>query len=163
MGDLDSTGIYDHGKKNGSFLKLKTYSKDSIITIWENDYIQDSLVKSVDLLAERQKKKSSDTSQAKESSYPGGIEQWSKFMVKNFRFPERAGTKDIQGKVRILFKVDKNGNISDSFIQKSLEYSLDEEALRLINQSGKWEPALLNSVPVDSYKVQSFTFTAQTQ
>ena len=45
MGNLDSTGVFDHGKKNGSFFKFKTYPGDSIVIIWQNDYIEDSLVK----------------------------------------------------------------------------------------------------------------------
>ena len=35
IGDLDSTGIFDHGKKNGSFFKFKTYPRDSIVAVWQ--------------------------------------------------------------------------------------------------------------------------------
>jgi periplasmic protein TonB len=157
-GDLDSTGLFDHGKKNGSFCKFKTYAKDSVVSIRQNIYLQDSLVKSVDLLTESHKNIITDTTNEKESSYPGGTLQWQNFIVKNLRYPERAQTKNIQGEVRICFKIDRDGNISDPYIQKSAEYSLDEEALRLINQSGKWDPAISNGIPVDSYKVQPFTF-----
>ena len=48
--------------------------------------------------------------------------------------------------------VDKEGNITDPYIQKSLEYSLDQESLGLINNSGKWDPATKNGIPVNSYK-----------
>src|SRR5579862_4678374 len=44
-GNLDSTGIYDHGKKNGSFYKYRSYTKDSIKPIREYDYKEDSLEK----------------------------------------------------------------------------------------------------------------------
>jgi protein TonB len=163
MGNLDSTGVYDHGKKNGSFFKLRTYPKDSIVTIWQNDYVEDSLVKSIDLLAERQKNKNADTSNEKESEYPGGISQWQRYLMKNIRYPERAQTKEIQGQVRIFFRVDKEGNITDPYIQKSLEYSLDQETIRIITNSGKWDPSMKEGIPVNSYKVQPLNYRLESQ
>lgn len=163
MGDLDSTGVYDHGKKNGRFLKMKAISNDSMITVLQYDYLQDSLVKSDDSVEGPGKITKDDTSNKKEAAYPGGISQWTNYIVKNMRYPERAQTKDIQGEVRIYFRVDKDGNVSDPFIQKSIEYSLDEESLRLIKQSGKWEPATINGVPADSYKIQPLNYRLETR
>ena len=161
-GEIDSTGIFDHGKKNGSFFKFKTFSKDSIITVWQYDYVEDSLVKSIDLLAAR-KNKTMDSTKEKESEYPGGISQWQRYLIKNIQYPERAQNKDIQGQVQIIFKVDKDGNIADPYIRKSVEYSLDQESLRLVIQSGKWDPALKDAIPVDSYKVQPLNFRLESQ
>lgn len=163
MGDLDSTGVFDHGKKNGSFFKFKTYPGDSIVTIWQNDYVEDSLVKSMDLTAEHQKNQPSDTTNEKESEFPGGTSQWQRYLVKNLQYPERAQGKDIQGQVQIFFKVDKEGNIMDPYIQKSIEYSLDQESLRIIIQSGKWDPATKNGIPVNSYKVQPLNYRLESQ
>jgi periplasmic protein TonB len=162
-GNLDSTGIYDHGKKNGSFFKFKTYPGDSIVTIWQNDYQEDSLVKSIDLLAARLKNKNSDTANEKEPEFPGGVSQWQQYLVKTLRYPERAQTKEIQGQVKIFFMVDRDGNITDPYIQKSLEYSLDQETLRIIARSGKWNPATKNGIPVDSYKVQPLNYRLESQ
>jgi protein TonB len=162
-GEIDSTGIFDHGKKNGSYFKFKTFAKDSIVAIWQNDYIEDSLVKSIDLVAERQKIRHSDTASEKEPEYPGGINQWQQYVVKNLRYPERAQKKNIQGLVRIFFKVDKEGNITDPYIQKSLEYSLDQESLRLIIQSGKWDPATKDGIPADSFKIQPLNYKLESQ
>jgi protein TonB len=158
MGDLDSTGIFDHGKKNGSFIKFKSYPNDSIVAVWQNDYIKDSLVKSIDLISERRKEQTSDSSKEKESEYPGGISQWQQYLMKTLRYPDRAQPREIQGSVKIFFRVDNEGIISDPYIQKSVEYSLDQEALRIILQSGKWEPATKDGIPVNSYKVQPVNF-----
>ena len=163
IGDLDSTGIFDHGKKNGSFYKFKTYPNDSIVAVRQNDYVKDSLVKSIDLTAERQKNKMTDSSTEKESEYPGGISQWQSYLMKNLQYPERAQPKEIQGLVKIFFKVDKDGVISDLYIQKSVEYSLDQESLRIIIKSGKWDPATKDGIPVDSYKVQPLNFRLESQ
>jgi protein TonB len=159
-GDIDSTGIFDHGKKNGSFFKFRTVQKDSIIAAWKYDYVKDSLVKSIDLITER-KKESGDSSVEKESEFPGGSDQWQEYVAKNLQYPERARTKKIQGQVRIIFEVDKDGVITEPYIQKSLEYSLDQEALRLILQSGKWDPATKNGTPFKSVKVQPLNFSLE--
>ena len=162
-GDLDSTGIFDHGKKNGSFFKFKTYPGDSIVAIRQNDYIEDSLVKSIDLIAEQQKNQLSDITNEKESEFPGGVSQWQQYLMKNLRYPERAQGKEIQGQVRIFFKIDKDGNITDPYIQKSVEYSLDQESLRIIIQSGKWDPATKNGIPVNSFKTQPLNYRLESK
>ena len=73
--------------------------------------------------------------------------------MKTLQYPERAKAKGIQGQVQVFFKVDKDGNIMDPYILKSLEYSLDQETLRIIIQSGKWIPATRNGMPVNSFKM----------
>jgi protein TonB len=162
-GEIDSTGIFDHGKKNGSFFKFKSVTGDSIVAVWQHDYIEDSLVKSIDLMTEHQKGQISDSSKEKESDYPGGVSQWQRYLIKNLQYPERAEKKEIQGQVQVLFKVDKDGNITDPYIRKSLEYSLDQETLRIINQSGKWDPATKDGIPVNSYKIQPLNYRLESQ
>jgi protein TonB len=163
MGDLDSTGVFVHGKKNGSFFKFKTYPGDSIVAIRQNDYIEDSLVKSINLIAENQKNQNSDSANEKVPEYPGGVSQWQDYVAKNLRYPDRAQKKKIQGQVRVFFMVDKEGNITDPYIQKSLEYSLDQETLRIVIQSGKWDPATKNGIPVNSYKIQPLNYKLESQ
>ncbi len=163
FGNLDSTGIFDHGKKNGSFFKLKSYTPDSIVTVWQTDYVNDSVVKSIDLLATRKANKNVDTASGKESEFPGGKSQWMRYLLNNLKYPERAQSKEIQGQVRIFFQISKEGNISDPYILKSLEYSLDQESMRIVNNSGQWEPALKEGVPVNSYKIQPLNYRLETQ
>jgi protein TonB len=63
------------------------------------------------------------------------------------------------GQVLIYFIVDSNGDIADVKLHKSVEYSLDQEALRLIRQSPKWEPAFQNGKNVKAYRRQPVTFS----
>jgi periplasmic protein TonB len=163
MGNLDSTGIYDHGKKNGTFYKLKSYSRDSIIIIARYEYIIDSLVQHTDVRLISPENKNIDSTAENEPSYPGGITGWEKYVKDNIQYPERARPKNIQGQVGIYFIVDKEGNIRDPFILKSQEYSLDQESFRLIKKSGKWEPALRNGIPVNSYQLKYLNFTPDTK
>jgi protein TonB len=157
-GDLDSTGIFDHGKKNGNFLKFKTNPHDSIVAVWQYQYSQDSLVKSVSLLTEFQNNHNLDTANEKKSEFPGGKIAWEQYVLKTLRYPERARTKGIEGEVQVFFMVDKEGNLMDPYIMKSLEYSLDQETLRILMHSGKWDPAIKDGIPVDSFKMQVVTY-----
>ncbi len=54
FGNLDSTGVYENGKKNGLFIKLRSLSKDSIEFLRQYEYEQDSLVRFTDLIAEKE-------------------------------------------------------------------------------------------------------------
>jgi protein TonB len=158
FGNLDSTGVFDHGKKNGPFIKLGSITKDSIELLRQYEYVQDSLVKFTDMAAENKKRKTEDTTHSKESEYPGGMEQWSSYLANNLDYPERARKKDVQGKVRICFMVNTEGEIKDLFIEKSVEYSLDQESLRLIKKSGKWVPGEKDGFPVTTYKIQGIKY-----
>jgi protein TonB len=60
--------------------------------------------------------------------------------------------------VVVQFIVDKDGSVISPFIARSVEYSLDEVSLKIINGSGKWEPAFQNGHNVKSYKRQPINF-----
>jgi protein TonB len=158
FGNLDSTGVFDHGKKNGPFIKMGSITKDSIEFLRHYEYVQDSLVKFIDIESENMKRKTENTKHLKESDYPGGMEKWKAYLANNLNYPERALKKDIQGKVKICFLVDTEGEIKELFIGKSVEYSLDQESLRLIIKSGKWVPGEIDGFPVITYKIQDVNF-----
>jgi hypothetical protein len=48
----------------------------------------------------------------------------------------------------VLFIIDKDGAILEPEIVKSVEYSLDEELLRILQISPKWVPARIGGNPV---------------
>lgn len=153
-GYVDSIGYFRRGKRNGDFFKL---TSDSLKYKWKYIYQDDSLVAVVDL--EKEKKDSVKSySDEKESDYPGGSRGWIRYIQKNLKYPQRAMNSNVQGQVRVGFVVDKAGKVLDTYINKSVEYSLDEEALRIINESGKWEPAFQNGQQVKSYKLQPINF-----
>jgi TonB family protein len=157
-GNLDSTGFFDHGKKEGSFYKLQSYSEDSIRFIIEYTYRQDSLIETTDLLADSFGKKENDSFYTSESEYPGGIKRWQAYLYRQLEYPRRALDEKITGHVRINFIVDEDGNIQFDFILKSREYSLDQESIRIIKESGKWNPGKKNGINCKSYKSQQINF-----
>lgn len=150
-GFLDSTGIYVNGKKHGDFYKLVTNS-DSLKFQTKYVYQEDLLIETRNLLDAA--KDSTKYDDEKESEYPGGIGKWSSFLNKNLRYPKRAMDLNKQGRVSVFFEVDAQGKVIDPFIGKSVEYTLDDESVRMIAISGKWIPAFQGGKQVKSYKIQ---------
>ena len=68
FGNLDSTGVYDQGKKNGPFIKMRSVNKDSIEFLKQYEYMHDSLIKFTDLQSDKMSRKDLDSSHYKESA-----------------------------------------------------------------------------------------------
>ena len=81
-------------------------------------------------------------------SFPGGNAECMKFIEQNLRYPEEARNKRIEGRVIMLFIIDKNGSVTEPYVAKGVEKSLDEEAIRLIKSMPKWIPAKMDGKPI---------------
>ena len=92
-----------------------------------------------------------------ESTYPGGVNAWKRFLIKTFRYPAEAEQNGIFGTVLIKFVVDKSGKVSDVQAVSGPD-ELRGEAIRVISKSGKWIPAMKNDSVVNSYKYQQIVF-----
>ncbi|MBQ4276839.1 MAG: energy transducer TonB [Bacteroidaceae bacterium] len=82
------------------------------------------------------------------ASFPGGDSALSSFLSKNVRYPAVAAENGIQGRVIVKFIIEKDGSISNAQVLKSVDPSLDKEALRVINSMPKWTPGRQNDKPV---------------
>lgn len=94
----------------------------------------------------------------KESQFKGGLAAWQRYLNRNLEYPQRALKANIQGEVTVAFEIDTTGNIPNSFVWRSVEFSLDEEALRIIRKSPRWEPAIQDGQLKKSYKRQPMIF-----
>jgi protein TonB len=101
------------------------------------------------------------TAGEKESEFTGGKNSWWKYLNKNMIYPQRAQNLNKQGTVVLQFIVGKDGEVFDQEIVQSVEYSLDQEALRMINESPAWIPAFQRGKNVKSYKKQPITFKVE--
>lgn len=72
--------------------------------------------------------------------YPGGDQALMEFLSKHIEYPTVAQNNGIQGKVILGFVVSKTGKVEDVQIIRSLDPSLDKEALRVVKQLGNWIP-----------------------
>lgn len=72
--------------------------------------------------------------------YPGGMEGLMKFLSKNIKYPKSAEKNGIQGIVVVQFIVEKTGAISNVKVLKSVEKSLDKEAVRVVKSMKHFIP-----------------------
>lgn len=75
--------------------------------------------------------------------FPGGMDKLLQFINDNMQYPTKAQTEGIQGKVIVQFIIDEDGYIIEPNIVRSVESSLDNEALRLIKMLPQWKPGTL--------------------
>lgn len=152
-GLLDSSVTFKKGKMDGDAYR---FEGDSIHMKMKYVYRDDSLISVIDPTT--LKKNPNGDSVEKESEYPGGVAQWLRFLNKHLKYPERAVNGNFEGVVRVLFIVGKEGEVLDPVIGRSVEFSLDEESLRIIRASGKWTPATQFGKQVKTYKIQPIVF-----
>ena len=81
-------------------------------------------------------------------NFPGGDSELMKFFSQNLVYPEIAKRAGVEGKVILSFIVDKNGNIVDVKVAKSIGAGCDEEAMRVLKIMSRWIPGKQNGNPV---------------
>ena len=78
--------------------------------------------------------------------FPGGTEKMFEFINENLRWPDTEA--DVQGRVIVLFTVEKDGSLSDIKVAKSLDPLFDKEAVRVVKSMPKWKPGMDNGEPI---------------
>lgn len=74
-------------------------------------------------------------------SFQGGdSSKFMEYISKNLKYPEAAAEKSIQGKVFISFVVEEDGSVTNVKVVKGVDPLIDEEAVRVVKSSPKWEP-----------------------
>jgi TonB family C-terminal domain len=73
-------------------------------------------------------------------SFPEGLAGFNQFLRKNLNYPIEAQEKRISGRVICSFIVNTNGTISNVEIISGIDPLLDNEALRVISRSPRWNP-----------------------
>ena len=91
-------------------------------------------------------------------SFKGNVNQW---LAQNLTYPATAAENGIQGKVVLKFVVDENGNVSDVQVVRSVDPSLDREAVNTVKRMPKWNPGMQNGQPVKVWYTLPVTFKLQ--
>ena len=74
--------------------------------------------------------------------FPGGVDATMEYLQKELRYPESAKEKGIQGRVTVQFIIDKEGNVTNSKVTRSVDKDMDAEAIRLVKAMPKWKPGM---------------------
>ena len=91
-------------------------------------------------------------------SFPGGDAALMEYLNNNISYPAIAVDMNIQGKVTCSFVVGKDGSIQDVRVERSVDGSLDKEAVRVIKSMPRWIPGRQggNAVKVKYYLPVTF-------
>ena len=152
-GKIDSCGTLYKGVKHGSW----QFFGDSLNPQISHTYEFGKLVKEWKRSDDANKPKGPSPDE-KEASFKNGIPGWRTYISKNLTTPDRALKSHMDGTINIGFVILENGEIGDTRIIKSVEFSLDREGIRVIKKSPAWVPAEKNGKNVKAYHVQPMTF-----
>ena len=70
------------------------------------------------------------------------------YLNSNVKYPDVAQENGVQGRVIVESIIEKDGSMSDVKVIRSVDPSLDREALRVVKAMPKWTPAKLKGIPV---------------
>ena len=97
-----------------------------------------------------------DVSQMPE--FPGGEEELMRYLAQNIQYPKQALDGNTEGRVLIGFVVNKEGEIDDVKVLRSIGDGCDEEAVRVIHKMPKWKPGKNNGKLVNVFYNLPVTF-----
>ncbi|MBE9468005.1 MAG: energy transducer TonB [Bacteroidetes bacterium] len=84
-----------------------------------------------------------------EAVFPGGFKELRKYIASNIEYPKIAKENGIKGKVFIQFVVNKKGYVEQVKVVRSVDPSLDNEAIRIIKNLPRWMPGKQQHRPVN--------------
>ena len=87
--------------------------------------------------------------------YPGGQKALMEYLAANVRYPEETCA---QGRVVVSFVVERDGSITEPKVVRSIDPTLDKEALRVVNAMPKWIPGSQNGTRVRTRYTIPITF-----
>ena len=93
--------------------------------------------------------------------FPGGMSALMQYLSKHIKYPIIAEENGIQGRVIVTFVVEKNGSITDVQVIKSVDPSLDKEAVRVVKSMPHWIPGKQNGSAVRVKYTLPVTFRLQ--
>ena len=94
-------------------------------------------------------------------SFEGGIAEFYKFVGNNLKYPAQARRMGIEGKVFVHFIIDKDGSLSDIKVVRGIGAGCDEEVVRIVQMSPKWNPGKQRGRPVRVRMMLPITFKLQ--
>ena len=94
-------------------------------------------------------------------SFPGGQQNLFNYLSSHINYPAAALKNGIQGRVICSFVVEKNGSIGDVKVVKSVDPSLDKEAVRVIRNMPNWNAGKQNGLPIRVKYTLPVTFRMQ--
>ncbi len=94
-------------------------------------------------------------------SFPGGPSALMQYLSSNIKYPVVAEENGVQGRVVCTFVVERDGSITDVRVIRSVDPSLDKEAVRVVKGMPRWIPGKQNGSAVRVKYTVPVTFRLQ--
>lgn len=156
-GKLESSGFTESGNTVGEW---KYYLEDGSIKHMIN-YNYSPFNENKKLIRAEIYSASGINTGQRNPEFQGGEEAWLTFLEKTIRFPNSADDYLTLGIVYVDFVVSDIGRVTSSRIVKSVNKSLDDEALRVIGEMPRWNPGLSYGVPVSMIMNMPMSFNIE--
>ncbi|MGM0497739.1 MAG: energy transducer TonB [Bacteroidota bacterium] len=121
------------------------------LVLEETEADQDTEV-STDAFAEEEEEEEEEKVFVRVENMPefrgGGINSFRKWVQQNLDYPNVAAENGIEGTVYVRFVVDTDGSITNVQVLRSVDPSLDEEAIATVKSAPEWEPGSQRGKPV---------------
>lgn len=154
-GNIDSAGNCLAGYKQGSWY----HYTDSLTIVTEEVFNKGLLTERINTAGKKR-----DTTwhegdrEARFTRNDDSEKDWRKYIQTNLQMPERAVNLEKSGTVYLSFRIDTTGRVKDVHLLRSVEYSLDREAMRVFTNSPAWIPAEERGQRIDAFRKQPLTF-----
>jgi protein TonB len=93
--------------------------------------------------------------------FPGGIEEMMKFLQMNIQYPANAAKNKVEGRVILQFVVEKDGQIGEVKVARSVDPELDAEAVRVVKSMPNFVPGRQDGKPVAVWYTIPISFKLQ--
>jgi TonB family protein len=93
------------------------------------------------------------------AKYPGSDKALLKYISSNIKYPKKSKRQGIYGKVFVNFVINKNGEVINVKVVKSVDPLLDNEAKRVIENMSNWTPGLLDGKVISIQYTIPINFT----
>lgn len=144
----------------------KTKTNIGAFNVVGNDEIDGEVLKAKEEIAQPEPPKNEEENKVfdvveEQPSFPGGQGALMSWLHDNIKYPVVAAENGIQGKVIVQFIVGKNGSISNVKVLRSVDPSLDKEAVRVVSNMPNWTPGKQNGASVNVRFTLPVTFRLQ--
>ena len=144
----------------------KTKTTIGAFNVVGNDEIGGEVLKAKEEIAQPEPPKNEEENKVfdvveEQPSFPGGQGALMAWLRDNIKYPVVAAENGIQGKVIVQFVVGKNGSISNVKVLRSVDPSLDREAVRVVSSMPNWTPGKQNGTSVNVRYTLPVTFKLQ--
>ncbi len=144
----------------------KTKTTIGAFNVVGNDEIGGEVLKAKEEIAQPEPPKNEEENKVfdvveEQPSFPGGQGALMAWLNDNIKYPVVAAENGIQGKVIVQFVVGKNGSISNVKVLRSVDPSLDKEAVRVVSNMPNWTPGKQNGASVNVRFTLPVTFRLQ--